>query len=124
VVSANHVLILGKIAVKKDFMIEDIEEQIKSVNMLLLVNRPNGEVIRLGKIVDEDEVVGTFYIPQLDISIHGSNMGETHDGTLFRRFSFFIKEDEDFLVKSILDDFLNSGWSFFYQEGIDFRKHN
>lgn len=105
-------------------MIEEIDEQIKSVNMLLTIMRSNGDVIRLSKIVDEDEVVNMLYIPQIDTGIYGVNVGEAYDGTFFRRFSFSLREDEDYLLKSIMDDFLNSGWSSYYQERLDFRQHN
>jgi hypothetical protein len=105
-------------------MIEEIEEQIKSVNMLLVISRTNGDVIKLSKVVDEDEVVTVLYIPQIDTGIYGVNVGESYDGTLFRRFSFTLREDEDYLLTSILDDFLNSGWSTYYQERLDFRQKN
>jgi hypothetical protein len=105
-------------------MIEDIDEQIKSINMLLFITRPTGDVIRLGKIVDEDEAIKTLYIPQIDTSIHGVNMGEAYDGVLFRKFFFALREEEDYLSKSIINDFTSSGWSFYYTEFVDFGSKN
>jgi hypothetical protein len=119
-VNASRVLTLEKIGIKKDFMIEDIDEQIKSVNMILVIRRSTGEVIKLSKIVDEDEVVTILYIPQIDTSIHGMNMGESFDGTLFRKFSFFLREEEESLYSDVINDFLSSGWDFsFDARGID-----
>jgi hypothetical protein len=122
--SVSPVRTLEKIGVKKDFMIENIDEQVKSVNMLLFIRRNNGEIVRLSRVVDEDEAFSTLYIPQIDTSIHGMNMGESFDGTLFKRFSFFLKEEEDFLLSSITNDFVGAGWSFYFNENVDFRVHN
>lgn len=123
-VDASPVKILEKIGSKKEFMIEDIDEQIKSVNMLLFIFRSTGEVVRLSKIVDEDEAVSVFYIPQVDTSVHSVNMGESFDGTLFRKFSFSLRPEEEPLLRSITGDFIGAGWSYYFSEGVDFTSYN
>jgi len=100
-------------------VIEDIEEQIKAVNMLLVILRSNGETVQLSKIVDEDEVIKTLYIPQIDVSLQSRYLGEAHDGVLYRKFVFSLRPEEEVLYASITNDFLSSGWVFSFDSAFE-----
>jgi hypothetical protein len=100
-------------------MIEDIEEQIKSVCMILMISRSNGEIIKLSKIVDEDEVISTLYIPKIDVSLHGRFLGESPDGLLYKKFTFNLRADEEELYSSIINDFLSGGWVFSFDSEFE-----
>lgn len=63
------------------------------------------------EIGEEEEDIRTIYIPEIDVSIHGTFVGLSPAGIPHRKFVLYLKYYESDVFKKIVDTFVNSGWS-------------
>lgn len=95
------------------------DEDIVYFNLLLHIVRSSGKIIQLSKLVSQYDDITVLYIPQIDVSLYGKILGTAHDGVIYRKFSVFLSEDDDFYYDSIINDFTHSEWVFSFDSDLD-----
>lgn len=89
------------------------------INLLFVIEKESNELIHLLKLVSEDEDIQNLYLPQFDLSLDGKFVGTSFDGIFYRRFFMKIRNSENHLYESLINDFINSGWVFSYNSSLD-----
>lgn len=88
-------------------------------NLIFVIEKENGNIIHLTKIVSQEEDIPKIYITQFDTSVVGTFAGMSHDHIPCRRFFIKVRSFEEDKYTSFVNDLLSSGWVFSYDSFLD-----
>lgn len=86
-------------------------EEIPFIIMLNVINHLGVSTILQR---ESESAVRSLYIPQIDTTLYGTSSGQSCSGFPHIRFTVYLREEESVLLRDIIRDFTDSGWSAVY----------